>query len=100
MIDIADEISSRLVVESNRRKKYIFKDSSLTFKQLKQIFNDIFGTKIVSFSRKIPMKTLFVTNKDGEYVISSAGDPSSTLFVKDAKKILETEEEESSKEYL
>ena len=93
MIDIGNEIEQKLVLES-RKKKLIFNDDSLTFKQLRDIFSDIFGTKIVKVTRKVPMSSVYFTNKDGKYYIASANRPKKLLAVKDSAKLVECDNEQ------
>lgn len=79
MIDISQEISEHFINES-KRCNCMFKDDNMTFKQLKNLFNDVFGSNIVSFSRKTPCIQLCITNKDGDFVASNAENPKKTAI--------------------
>ena len=64
----------------------------MTFKQLKDVFTDVFGSYIVKVSRKVPMAAVYVTNKDGEFFISSVNKPSKLLKVDALKNIAKLDE--------
>lgn len=93
MINIATEITQRLISES-RRKQYIFNDDSMTFKDLRDIFSNIFGKKIVKINRHVPMHSLYITNKDGQFFMSNVDKPTKLLSIKDTSLMKECEDEE------
>lgn len=91
MIDLAQQIDERLIFES-KKKDRLFNDDSMTFKQLKDIFNDVFSTSIVSVSRKVPMTSFYITNKDGNYFVSAVGKPQKMLKIDAFPKVMNLSE--------
>lgn len=82
-----------MVLES-KKPKHLFNDDSLTFKDLKDVFSDVFGTKIVKVSRRVPMISLYLTNQDGNFFVSAVDKPQKLLKVNaigDAVKLNEGE---------
>ena len=72
MVDIQKELNDAILNESfSAKKPHMFKDGKTTFKQLKDIFTDVFGTKIMSFSKKVPKVDAYLTMKDGNWFVSS-----------------------------
>ena len=69
MIDITDEIQEKMINES-KKSHHIFNNDNLTFKQLKDIFTDVFDSYIVKVSKEVPMSSVYVTNKDGDFYIA------------------------------
>lgn len=66
----------------------------MTFKQLKDIFTDVFDSYVVKVSRKVPMTSLYMTNKDGKFYVASVDRPQKLLGVtalKDIKSLNECE---------
>ena len=80
MVDISKEVCKKMLMES-RKPKHIFNDDSLTFKQLKDIFSNVFGTNIVGISRKVPVAAMYLTNKDGKYYVASVDKPRKLMKV-------------------
>ena len=80
-----------MLVES-KKSQHIFNNDSLTFKQLKDIFNDVFGSYIVQVSRKVPMASAYVTNKDGDFYIAAVDKPAKLLKVDALKNIAKLDE--------
>lgn len=80
MIDIAEAIQQKMMNESKKAHR-IFNNDSLTFKQLKDIFTDVFDSYIVKVSRNVPVASMYVTNKDGEFYIASVDKPTKLLKV-------------------
>lgn len=80
MIDIQKEIQCWMVLES-KKPKHLFNDDSLTFKDLKDVFSDVFSTQIVKISRRVPMVSLYLTNKNGNFFISAIDKPRKLLKV-------------------
>lgn len=80
MVDISKEVQKKMLMES-RKPKHIFNDDSLTFKQLKDIFSNVFGTSIVGVSRKVPVAAMYLTNKDGKYYVAAVDKPSKLMKV-------------------
>lgn len=94
MVDIQKEIQQKMLNES-KKPKHIFNNDSLTFKQLKELFTNAFDTNIVSISRKVPVSSVYVTNKDGEFYIASVNSPSKLLRVDSLKKVAKIDESAS-----
>ena len=80
MIDIKRYLDEQMILES-RKQKRIFNNDSMTFKQLKDAFNDVFGTNIVSVSRRVPIVSFYMTNKDGNWYCAAVDRPSKILKV-------------------
>lgn len=93
MVDIANEIQQKMLYES-KKPKHLFNDDSLTFKQLKEVFSNVFGSNIIKVSRKVPMTSMYVTNHDGEFFISSVDTPTKLLKVNSVKNIAKLNETE------
>lgn len=69
------------MLSESRKAKHIFNNDGLTFKQLKDLFTDVFDSYIVKVSRKVPVEAVYVTNKDGEFYVASVDKPSKLLKV-------------------
>ena len=54
----------------SKKKHHIFNNDNLTFKQLKDIFADVFDSYVVKVSKKVPMTSIYVTNKDGKFYVA------------------------------
>ena len=90
MIDIKEELSK--VLCESKKQKHLFNDDTLTFKQLKDVFTNVFDSNIVKVSRRVPMTSLYVTNHDGEFFISSTKNPTKLLKVDSVKKLAKLDE--------
>ena len=91
MIDIGQEIQQQMLNES-KKSQHIFNNDSLTFKQLKDIFTDVFDSYIVKVSRKVPISSIYVTNKDGEFYVASVDKPEKLLKVDAMKNAIKLNE--------
>lgn len=91
MIDITDEIQEKMINES-KKSHHIFNNDNLTFKQLKDIFTDVFDSYIVKVSKEVPMSSVYVTNKDGDFYIASVDKPEKLLKVDALKNITKLDE--------
>lgn len=91
MIDIREEIQQKMVLES-KKSHHIFNNDSMTFKQLKDVFTDVFDTSIVKVSRRVPMAALYLTCKDGDFYVASCGTPEKLLDVKSVKSAIKLDE--------
>ena len=96
MIDILDELDQKMLAESKKSRRHIFNDDTMTFKQLKELFNDVFSTSIVKVSRHVPTVSMYVTNKDGEFYIASTSTPQKLLKTNAVKQALHLDECECS----
>ena len=67
-------------------------NSNLTFKELKDVFNAVFGSYIVQVSKEVPMASAYVTCKDGDFYVASAGKPNELLKVTALKKAAKLDE--------
>lgn len=63
-----------MVLES-KKPKHLFNNDSLTFKDLKDVFSDVFGTQVVKVSRRVPIVSLYLTNQDGNFFVSAVDKP-------------------------
>ena len=94
MVDIRKEIDSKIVSESfSAKKPHIFNDDKTTFKQLKQLFTDVFDTRMITFSKKVPKIDAYLTVKDGNWFVSSYLRPEQQLPIGNAAKLHEGEED-------
>lgn len=92
MIDIRKEIDSKIVNESfSAKKPHIFNDDKTTFKQLKQLFTDVFDTRMITFSKKVPKIDAYLTVKDGSWFVSSYLRPAQQFPIGNAAKLHECE---------
>lgn len=94
MVDIRKEIDNKIVNESfSAKKPHIFNDDKTTFKQLKQLFTDVFDTRMITFSKKVPKVDAYLTMKDGNWFVSSYLRPEQQLPIGNASKLHEGEED-------
>lgn len=91
MIDITKTVEQYFLHESTNKKHYIFSDDSLTFKDLKNIFKDLFGMNSISFSKRVPNMHLYLTKSDGKTFVSSYLRPQKKYEIIDAHKLKENE---------
>ena len=97
MIDIRKEIDKSIIGESfSSKKPHIFGDDKTTFKQLKDLFTDIFDTRIIKFSKKVPKVDAYLTVKDGNWYVSSYLRPEQQYPIGNASRL--NEEDSSSKD--
>lgn len=77
--------------ESSTKQHHLFKDEKTTFRQLKEILSDALGNRIVKMSRKVPMINLYLTQKDGDWLVSSYVRPSKWIPIRRATSLNEVE---------
>ena len=72
MVDISKELDRKILKESfSSKKSHIFNDDKTTFKQLKELFTDIFDSRVIKFTKKVPKVDAYLTVKDGNWFVSS-----------------------------
>jgi hypothetical protein len=49
----------------------MFNNDKITFRQLRNIFNDILSSGAVTFTKKVPFIQFYITSKDGDFFASS-----------------------------
>lgn len=91
MIIIEKEISKRLDESISHKQHHLFRDDNTTFKQLKDILSDALGNRVVKMSRKVPMIDLYLTQKDGDWLVSSYVRPSKWIPIRRATALHEVE---------
>lgn len=94
MIDLAKEIDNKMLSES-RKPKHIFNNDTMTFKDLKDLFTNVFNSNIVSVSRRVPMTAMYVTHKDGEFYVASCDTPQKLLKVNAVKNGMKLDESDA-----
>ena len=98
MVDISIELDKKILGESfSIKKPHMFNDEKTTFKQLKELFTDIFGTTTMKFSKKVPKVDAYLTTRDGDWYVSSYLRPEQEWPLGNAAKLrLKESDEESS----
>lgn len=91
MIDIKNTIEQYFLQESINKKHYIFNNDNITFKDLKNIFKDIFGMNSIKFSKRVPKLHLYLTKSDGKTYVSSYLRPQNKYLIEDSSKLKEDE---------
>lgn len=90
MVDIGKELDKKLLGESfSSKKPHIFNDDKTTFKQLKDLFTEVFDTRMVKFSKKVPKIDAYLTVKDGDWYVSSYFRPEQEYPIGNAMKLRE-----------
>ena len=92
MVDISKELDKKILGESfSARKPHIFNDDKTTFKQLKDIFTDVFDQHVITFTKKVPKIDTYLTVKDGNWFVSSYLRPEQEYPIGNATKLRECE---------
>lgn len=91
MIDIKQTIEQHFLHESTNKKRYIFSNDNITFKDLKNIFKDVFGMNSIKFSKRVPKLHLYLTKSDGQTYVSSYLRPQNKYLIEDSCKLKEDE---------
>lgn len=88
MVDISKELDKKILEESfSSKKPYIFNDDKTTFKQLKELFTDIFDSRVIKFTKKVPKVDAYLTMKDGNWFVSSYLRPEQEYPIGNAMKL-------------
>lgn len=97
MIDIRREIDKNVIGESfSSKKPHIFGNGKTTFKQLKELFTDIFDSRIIKFSKHVPKIDAYLTVKDGNWYVSSYLRPEQQYPIGNASKLNECDDDSSN----
>lgn len=92
MVDISKELDSKILGESfSAKKPHIFNDDKTTFKQLKELFTDVFDTRMIKFTKKVPKIDAYLTVRDGNWLVSSYLRPEQEYPIGNAMKLREAE---------
>lgn len=91
MISIENEISKQLNESASNKQHYLFRDEKTTFRQLKDALSDALGDRVVKMSRKVPSIDLYLTKKDGDWLVSSYVRPSKWIPIRRATSLQEVE---------
>ena len=92
MVDISKELDKKILEESfSSKKPHIFNDDKTTFKQLKELFTDIFDSRVIKFTKKVPKVDAYLTMKDGNWFVSSYLRPEQEYPIGNAMKLREAE---------
>ena len=94
MIDLQHELEMNIIGESKAfpiSKHHMFNNDKLTFKDLKELFTDVFGSRMIKFTKKLPKVDAYLTTTDGEWYVSSYLRPKKSYAVKMSTKINETD---------
>ena len=92
MVDISKELDKKILEESfSSKKSHIFNDDKTTFKQLKELFTDIFDSRVIKFTKKVPKVDAYLTVKDGNWFVSSYLRPEQEYPIGNAMKLQEAE---------
>ena len=89
MISIEKEISQQL--NESTKQHHLFHDEKTTFRQIKDILSDALGDRVVKMSRKVPMIDLYLTQRDGDWLVSSYVRPSKWIPIRRATTLHEVE---------
>ena len=71
MIDIKQKIKQALFSESTKKQLHMFNNGKTTFRQLRNVFNDVLSNGAVTFSKKVPFVQIYITSKDGNFFAST-----------------------------
>ena len=94
MVDISKEIDKKIMNESfSSKKPHLFNNDKTTFKQLKDLFTEVFDTRMLKFSKKVPTVDVYLTAKDGDWYVSSYLRPKQVYPIGNAMKLREADGE-------
>ena len=97
MIDIRREIDKNVIGESfSSKKPHIFGNGKTTFKQLKELFTEIFDSRIIKFSKRVPKIDAYLTVKDGNWFVSSYLRPEQQYPIGNASRLNECDDDSSN----
>lgn len=92
MVDISKELDKNILNESfSSKRPHLFNDDRTTFKQLKELFTNVFDGKMMKFSKKVPSIDVYLTTRDGDWYVSSYLRPKEEYPIGNAMKLRETE---------
>lgn len=99
MTHINSKISQELFLESKSLKQiHMFNNGKTTFRQIRNVLNDVFSTNTLAFSKTVPFVQLYITSKDGKFFTSTVKNVGKLIPIEKMSTLSEKESNESINE--
>lgn len=79
--------------KSNKRYNHMFNDGKITFRHIRDTLNNVLSNNIITFSKKVPVIQLYITQKDGKFFASTVKNVKKMVPISSVATVTEADDE-------